>query len=283
MLIEAWVGALDYTFQLYFDFSGYSDMAIGLSKLFNIRLPLNFNSPYKAQNIIEFWRRWHITLSTFLRDYLYIPLGGNRKGTVRRHVNIMITMLLGGLWHGAGWTFVLWGGLHGLYLVGNHAWRAIMKGKKPALGSIAPLVGHALTFAAVVFAWVPFRAVNLESALVIWKGMMGGNGVSLPLLLKSHTEEFLGQMVEFSSGAGPLLGAATAEILVWLALGCFVVWFLPNSQQWLACFRPAWDFVQPIPGPTWRPTSQYAVILGVLFATSLLLMNRISPFLYYQF
>jgi len=117
MIEKAWFGVLAYTLQLYFDFSGYSDMAIGLSRIFNVKLPLNFNSPYKAANIIDFWRRWHMTLSKFLRDYLYVPLGGNRKGPARRHLNLMVTMLLGGLWHGAGWTFVLWGGLHGLYLV----------------------------------------------------------------------------------------------------------------------------------------------------------------------
>ena len=119
---QAWIGALAYTFQLYFDFSGYSDMAIGISLMFGIFLPLNFNSPYKATSIIDFWRRWHMTLSQFLRDYLYIPLGGNRHGSVLRYVNLMITMLLGGLWHGAAWTFVLWGALHGLYLCINHAW-----------------------------------------------------------------------------------------------------------------------------------------------------------------
>ena len=113
-MVAAWSGALAYTFQLYFDFSGYSDMAIGLARMFGITLPLNFNSPYKAENIIDFWRRWHMTLSRFLRDYVYIPLGGNRRGLVRRHGNLMATMLIGGLWHGAGWTFVVWGGLHGL-------------------------------------------------------------------------------------------------------------------------------------------------------------------------
>ena len=122
-LLEAWGGALAYTIQLYFDFSGYSDMALGLASFFNIKLPLNFNSPYKAKSIIDFWRRWHMTLSAFLRDYLYIPLGGNRRGKARRYVNLMATMLLGGLWHGAGWTFVIWGGLHGLYLTVNHFWR----------------------------------------------------------------------------------------------------------------------------------------------------------------
>jgi alginate O-acetyltransferase complex protein AlgI len=119
---QAWIGALAYTFQLYFDFSGYSDMAIGISLMFGIFLPLNFNSPYKAKNIIDFWRRWHMTLSQFLRDYLYIPLGGNRRGIVLRYVNLMITMALGGLWHGAAWTFVAWGVLHGAYLCVNHAW-----------------------------------------------------------------------------------------------------------------------------------------------------------------
>src|SRR6188472_2448109 len=119
---QAWLGALAYTFQLYFDFSGYSDMAIGISLMFGIFLPVNFNSPYKATSIVEFWRRWHMTLSHFLRDYLYIPLGGNRRGRVLRYVNLLITMVLGGLWHGAAWTFVIWGALHGAYLCVNHAW-----------------------------------------------------------------------------------------------------------------------------------------------------------------
>jgi len=122
---EAWAGALFYTFQLYFDFSGYSDMAIGIARLFGIRLPINFDSPYKAASITDFWRRWHITLSNFLRDYLYIHLGGSRKGELRRNANLIITMLLGGLWHGAGLTFIIWGGLHGLYLAINHQWRSL--------------------------------------------------------------------------------------------------------------------------------------------------------------
>jgi D-alanyl-lipoteichoic acid acyltransferase DltB (MBOAT superfamily) len=120
---QAWIGVLAYTFQLYFDFSGYSDMAIGASYMFGIRLPLNFHSPYKATSIVEFWRRWHITLSRFLRHYLYIPLGGSRRGPLRRYVNLMLTMLLGGLWHGAGWTFVVWGALHGAFHSLNNAWR----------------------------------------------------------------------------------------------------------------------------------------------------------------
>lgn len=154
MFFEAWIGALAYTLQLYFDFSGYSDMAIGLSRLFNIRLPLNFDSPYKASNIVDFWRRWHMTLSTFLRDYLYIPLGGSRHGQLNRYRNLIATMLLGGLWHGAGWNFVLWGGLHGLYLAINHGWHALTG--SATSGRVAHVFGVLLTFTAVTVAWVFF-------------------------------------------------------------------------------------------------------------------------------
>src|SRR3984957_14535800 len=125
---DAWLGTLFFAFQIYFDFSAYSDMALGSSIMLGIRLPVNFHSPYKSAGIIEFWRRWHISLSAFLRDYLYIPLGGNRQGRTRRYLNLFITMLLGGLWHGANWTFMLWGGLHGLYLSINHAFRRLTKG-----------------------------------------------------------------------------------------------------------------------------------------------------------
>src|SRR6202044_1375055 len=136
---HAWIGALAYTFQLYFDFSGYSDMAIGISLMFGIFLPLNFNSPYKAANIIDFWRRWHMTLSQFLRDYLYIPLGGNQHGSFLRYVNLMITMLLGGLWHGAAWTFVAWGALHGVYLCINHAWNNLAPAVSPRFARAAEI------------------------------------------------------------------------------------------------------------------------------------------------
>src|SRR6201996_1928482 len=151
---QAWIGALAYTFQLYFDFSGYSDMAIGISLMFGIFLPLNFNSPYKAVSIIDFWRRWHMTLSQFLRDYLYIPLGGNRHGSVRRYVNLMITMLLGGLWHGAAWPFVAWGALHGIYLCINHAWVNYGPPMPKRWARPAGVVAFLLTFLAVVVAWV---------------------------------------------------------------------------------------------------------------------------------
>lgn len=173
---EAWLGALAYTFQLYFDFSGYSDMAIGLSWMFNVRLPFNFNSPYKATNISDFWRRWHMTLSQFLRDYLYIGLGGNRYGVKRRYVNLMVTMVLGGLWHGASWSFVMWGFLHGMYLGVNHAFRAICSENmltKLSASRVFSVLAWTLTMLAVVVAWVVFRAETLQGAVTVLHGMAG--------------------------------------------------------------------------------------------------------------
>lgn len=179
-LEEAWLGALAYTLQLYFDFSGYSDMAVGLSWMLNIRLPFNFNSPYRATNISEFWRCWHISLSNFLRDYLYIALGGNRRGEARRYANLLTTMVLGGLWHGASWSFVLWGTLHGLYLVTQQLWSRWVTqrtGLKPVPAVVAPgrltrLLSWGITMLAVIVAWVLFRAVNLEGAVTIYAAML---------------------------------------------------------------------------------------------------------------
>lgn len=163
-MVDAWFASFAYTLQLYFDFSGYSEMAIGLGLMLNFKLPLNFNSPYQSTSIIEFWRRWHMTLSGFLKNYLYIPLGGNRTGHHLR--NIMITMLLAGLWHGAGWTFIFWGGLHGFYICINHLWRKVGHSlPKPA--------GWLVTFLAVNFAWVFFRAENFDTVFAVLSAMMG--------------------------------------------------------------------------------------------------------------
>ncbi len=178
---EAWLGTLCYGLQIYFDFSGYCDMAIGIARMFGIKLPVNFFSPYRARNVIEFWRRWHITLSRFLRDYLYIPLGGNRRGRARHFVNLAITMTLGGLWHGASWNFVLWGVLHGAYLAVNHAWQMMFPRPKTRRADRGiHLFGGALTFILVTIAWVPFRANTIATTLSIWKSMAGLNGISLP-------------------------------------------------------------------------------------------------------
>ena len=166
---EAWFGLLMFGIQIYFDFSGYSDMAIGLSWMFNIRLPYNFNSPYKSLNISEFWKRWHMTLSAFLRDYLYIPLGGNREGSIRRYINLMTTMILGGLWHGANWTFVFWGTLHGAFLVINHAFQQCSIGQLTTLRQTTffKILAWALTFFCTLFAWIFFRSTDFSTAIRI--------------------------------------------------------------------------------------------------------------------
>lgn len=172
---EAWATSLSYTFQLYFDFSGYTDMAIGAALLFNIKIPMNFNSPYKATSIQDFWRRWHITLSRFLKDYIYIPLGGNRKGSLKTSTNLMATFILGGIWHGAGWTFVFWGFLHGIALVVNRIWQN--------LGfSMPKLLAWFLTFNFINIAWVFFRAKEWDDAMKVLSGMFTFRDITL-----SHT------------------------------------------------------------------------------------------------
>lgn len=224
----AWSGALAYTFQIYFDFSGYSDMAVGLSKMFGIDLPLNFNSPYKSLNIIDFWRRWHMTLSQFLRDYLYIALGGNRHGRIRRYVNLLTTMLLGGLWHGANWTFVVWGALHGIYLVMNHAWQAVASRSPFSGGLVGRAAGVLLTFIAVIVAWVFFRAESLDSATTMLGSMFGLSAA--PAQGSTFSAVFAGYAVPPDSLE--YLGGL-------MSLGLAVAWLLPNSQELVETYRAA--------------------------------------------
>jgi len=232
----AWGGILAYSLQIYFDFSGYSDMAIGLARLFGIRLPINFNSPYKAVNIIDFWRRWHMTLSRFLRDYLYYPMGGNRKGPVRRHINIIITMLLGGLWHGAGWTFIFWGGLHGLMIAVNHGWHALRRalGQDPARSTpLGRAAARAVTFFAVCVAWAFFRADTWDGALAVLSGMAGMNGFVLPAGLAGLGFD-AGSIAPFDAGG-----------LNWVFILLLVAWFAPNTQEWMGKYEPALDYIAP--------------------------------------
>lgn len=251
--IQAWGGATAYSLQLYFDFSGYSDMAIGLSLLFGVKLPLNFNSPYKAASIIDFWRRWHMTLSRFLRDYLYIPLGGNKKGKSRRYLNLMITMLLGGLWHGAGWTYALWGSLHGLYLVINHAWRKLVADSTIAEGYARyPLVSQAIgiitTYLAVVLAWAVFRSQSIGGAKTMISSMMGLNGFS---------------------GEPP-----NSKLLIYLGLGLAICWLLPNTQELVEYRNKRFS---------WKPSIWWAWSLGLVLTLSVFSLSRYSPFIYFQF
>ncbi|MFK8030363.1 MAG: MBOAT family protein [Gammaproteobacteria bacterium] len=280
---EAWGGALAYTFQLYFDFSGYSDMAIGLALIFGIRLPVNFESPYKAVSISDFWRRWHITLSTFLRDYLYIALGGNRQGPVRRYINLALTMLLGGLWHGAGWTFVIWGGLHGLYLIINHAWRRVVSAAVSG-SRVYGLFAWALTFLCVVIGWVFFRAESLDGALSMLAGMSGLNGAQLDVRLAGWLS-VLSPLVDFK---GSHAGAFRLDGAPWiLALG-FVAFFMPNVRE-LVRYQPpgkgSSELTDSTPGKVWhwKPSLVWTVLLTAVAITAIFRMNRISEFLYFQF
>jgi alginate O-acetyltransferase complex protein AlgI len=288
-LLTAWGGALAYTFQLYFDFSGYSDMAIGLSRVFGVKLPLNFDSPYKAHNIIDFWRRWHITLSRFLRDYLYISLGGNRKGSARRYLNLFVTMLLGGLWHGAGWTFVLWGALHGVYLVVNHGWTALRErlGQHPGRSTVGGrALARLITFVAVVVGWVFFRATSLDDALAILRGMAGVNGVSIPATLATYLPIAVSAALERWGVAFPLGGASRFMFqYVWIVVLLPLVMLAPNTQDILGRFQPALNF-RDTRGParvSWRPSSGWAAIVAVTTVCGLLSLTRVSEFLYYQF
>jgi D-alanyl-lipoteichoic acid acyltransferase DltB (MBOAT superfamily) len=292
---EAWAGSLAYTLQLYFDFSGYSDMAIGAAYMFGIQLPLNFNSPYKAISISDFWRRWHITLSNFLRDYLYIPLGGNRQGELRRYGNLLITMLLGGLWHGAGWTYVFWGGLHGCYLIINHLYTSTRKRLGQDLkqdGWLLKGMGWLATFIAVVISWVFFRADSFTTAVNILGSMFGFNGIQLPPFI----EPYLGFLRNWGIGFFGFtinVGISQKYATFGVILLLLIAWFTPNTQQWMGVYNPTlthprstkqaiWleKFWQIL---TWRPNNIWTVIIAGLTSISLLCFTRVSEFLYFQF
>ena len=273
-LAEAWIGALAYTMQIYFDFSGYSDMAIGIAGMFGIRLPANFNSPYKSKNIIEFWRSWHLTLSRFLRDYLYIPLGGNRLGPMRRYFNLMTTMLLGGMWHGVGWTFIAWGGLHGIYLIINNIWiqyrgAAVRRGTRSiTAGRLESAFGWALTFLAVIIAWVFFRAPTFDAAGRMLGSMFMLNNFSL----ESQVSR---------------LGA-----LMWMLTLIPMVILMPNSQQIMRLTHPVLDIrhremmrnvLKPLKRLRWFPNTRWALLVATMLVLALLNLAKPSEFIYFQF
>jgi len=268
-LETGWLGALAYTLQLYFDFSAYSDMAIGLARMFNITLPPNFDAPYKATNIADFWRRWHMTLSRFLRDYLYIPLGGNRRGPARALLYVTITMLLGGLWHGAGWTFVAWGGLHGLYIAGHRLLRqsGLFERILP-VAFLRSLIGQAVTLFLVVIAWVFFRATDFAAASAMLTGI-------------------------FSGGADPVevvFGVDRPWALV-IAAGLLAL-VAPNVIDLFAPWHPVLEVGRPNPRRLlfrlarlqWKPGVAWGLIAGVWLSLGLLaILGWQSEFLYFQF
>ncbi len=255
-LLEAWATSLSYTFQLYFDFSGYTDMAIGAALLFNIKLPANFNSPYKATSVQDFWRRWHITLSRFLKDYIYVPLGGSRKGNLRTYTNLMATFILGGIWHGAGWTFVFWGFLHGVALVINHISKSI--GLK-----LPTLLAWFITFNFINASWIFFRAKEWNDAIKVLKAMFFGEFI-LPykIIERFPSLDYL--------RSGKVFGDidASSDGVLWL-IGAFVVILaFKNSSYHMLNFIA---------------NKKNAIVMYLLFIISFLHFTRVSEFLYFNF
>jgi alginate O-acetyltransferase complex protein AlgI len=255
---EAWATSLSYTFQLYFDFSGYTDMALGVALLFNIKLPINFNSPYKALNIQDFWRRWHITLSRFLRDYIYIPLGGNRNGETRTYFNLFMVFLIGGFWHGASWMFVAWGALHGTAIVLHRGWQQM--GQK-----MNTLLAWFITFNFVNITWIFFRAKGWEDAKNVIMGMIGVNGIMLP-------EKYASKLA-FLSDSGISFGECMKSInggksFIWIIAVFIVILLLENSTTYITRFKPSiWNYILFI------TLSSYAISN----------ISKTSEFLYFNF
>jgi D-alanyl-lipoteichoic acid acyltransferase DltB (MBOAT superfamily) len=299
---SAWIAVLAYSFQLYYDFSGYSDMAVGLGRMFGIRLPVNFHSPYKAASIIDFWRRWHITLSRFLRDYLYIPLGGNRVGGLRQSLNLAVVMLLGGFWHGANWTFVVWGGVHGALLAVNHAWNHLPLSQWRLLtGRAARAVFVTLTFFAVTLAWVPFRAESLTDAGHMLATLFPA-GAGLAPALKSCMQFLAAQTAVFKdlgdfalwfkarelwpATLPPDFIAGQKPVGLLLAGIAAVTLLLPNTSQLFGRFAPVLGLSEAqlahraaLSRLDWK----VALVGSGLFVFSVLHLSRVSPFLYFQF
>nr|WP_321266210.1 MBOAT family O-acyltransferase [uncultured Sulfurimonas sp.] len=258
-LFEAWATSLSYTFQLYFDFSGYTDMAIGAALLFNIKLPINFNSPYKAKDIQDFWKRWHITLSRFLRDYIYIPLGGNRVAEHRVLTNLMFTFIIGGLWHGAGWTFVFWGFLHGGALVIHRVYKKLNF-------TMNSILAWFITFNFINISWVFFRAKEFEDAIKVLSGMFGFSGVMLPEKW-SDLLSFLSQYnIEFGTVFQSISGKD--KTITFIILAFILVLYFKNSTQYRDNFKT---------------TYKNFIFTLILFLTSVSMFSQVSEFLYFNF
>lgn len=256
-MLDAWITSLAYTFQLYFDFSGYTDMAIGAALFFNIKLPLNFNSPYKALNIQDFWRRWHMTLSRFLRDYIYIPLGGNRRGEIATYRNLMITFLIGGLWHGAGWNFVFWGFMHGTALIIHRLWQ------KTGI-KMPNFLAWLITFNFVNITWIFFRAKTWEDALKVLKGICGLNGIVLPAQLAGK----ISIIDKISPEYGSLFLDNTLKAAVFITAALVTVLACRNSAELKDRLKPK---------------IIYALIIGFLGFISILHLTNVTQFLYFNF
>lgn len=260
---EAWLGSLCYTFQLYFDFSGYTDMALGIGLMLGFSLPANFNSPYRSTGIVDFWHRWHITLGSWLRDFLYIPLGGNRGGKIKQYRNLFFTMLVAGIWHGAGWTFMIWGALHGIMLGINHFFRALIMGKsfETFLAKVPfRLFFAVITFLCINFSWVVFRAINVESAWNIYVAMFMA-------FIEPSTQ--LQLLNNYFNGWIPF---------TLLLVSGLIVWFFPNSQAMINGYGDG-----TMPRFHWTPSRKWAIVLAILVVVALVMASRKATFLYFQF
>jgi len=258
-LFEAWATSLSYTFQIYFDFSGYTDMAIGLALLFNIKLPINFNSPYRAINIKDFWRRWHITLSKFLRDYIYIPLGGNKRGESRVYINILITFLIGGIWHGAGWTFLFWGFLHGIALIIYRIWTHFNI-------KIYNWFAWLITFIFINITWVFFRANSWDDAIKVLSSMFTLDNVVLPKMLQNSLSFLSNYGIKFDRFTQNI--DASFDIILWLIAGFIITIFFKNSIEKLH---------------TLKLNYKTALFTALLSSIAMLSLNKVSEFLYFNF
>jgi alginate O-acetyltransferase complex protein AlgI len=258
-LIEAWITSLSYTLQIYYDFSGYTDMALGAALLFNIRLPINFNSPYQAHDIQEFWRRWHMTLSRFVRDYIYIPLGGSRGSEFQTVLHILFTFFLVGLWHGAGWTFVTWGILHGVAWVGFHFWQKTS-------WRLPKFIAWIITFNFVNIAWIFFRAQTFSDAWKVLKGMMGLSGVIFPEIGIGLFTDLKQYGIQF----GDVFPAIqwNSEVFFWFFIGFFLAGFFRNSNELAKRFQPSW---------------RAAVIFSGILMYAISHLQKTGDFIYFNF
>ena len=258
-LFEAWATSLSYTFQLYFDFSGYTDMAIGAALLFNIKLPINFNSPYKAISIQDFWRRWHITLSRFLKDYIYIPLGGNRRGEIRTYSNLMITFLLGGMWHGAGWTFIFWGFLHGVALIFHRVWNRL--GFK-----LWTWLAWFITFNFINITWVFFRAKDWNAVVKVLGSMFSLDNIVLPHQLANKLSFLSHYNIKFGVWLEDISGSRLT--VLWILIGFILILIFKNSMEKMKLFEPSFN---------------YKIYTIICLFVSFILLNAESEFLYFNF
>jgi len=274
--VEAWIGMIGFTMQVYYDFSGYSDMALGLGRMFGIRLPMNFDSPLKATGVSEFWRRWHMTLSRFLKAYVYVPLGGSRAGRARGYLNLVITMLVSGIWHGAAWTFVAFGLLHGIYLVVQQIWSRRFRLRPDApqwRRTFRCAWARALTFLAFAFSLILFRSSNFDGAWLVLKGVLG-----------------------WGASAGVGVGGGVNDqtrAIVWIGVAWVIAWTMPNVQEFMRKHEPALDWTpsrtkwrfwtRQLPYPAWRPNPLWAVPLVAMLVWSVLNLDRVAIFVYWQF